>query len=455
MSERLIDDKKKTKDTAALRELYYDPTRGLSSLDKLWKKVKKEGLGFTRKEVQEWLNRQRSTQLTKEFRRPKKFTSIRAPRPGTNLQMDLMFFMPKIKGQTGVLNVIDVHSRKAFSELIRNKKEVTVLAAFRRILAEIEKDGREVQHVNSDMGVEFVSVWKLLQEKGVTLHKSRKEEYAKNAIVERFNRTVRNIMRKYEQIRPRAELIDDWPKLIENYNSSEHSTIKAEPGEVWDGKAENKQDYKDIKYDFKVGDQVRVLYKKDLFEKGTYGYEPDLFTVSRTPKTGDYNTLEQKHFVKDEKGAERSNHYMGYELQKVSGVEDGPDYDADKIARSDRTVETKKADAKQKRQLKKEGLDDTQVLKKQPKRKQSLNPQSLLGKRVKIKWDNKGEMTVAAERDRGKEYDQLYPGKIEKYDKQSKRFMIRYDDRKRKMFQINLIDPKQEDYIPSDNWKFA
>ena len=58
------------------------------------------------------------------------------------MQMDLMFFVPKIKGQTGVLNVIDVHSRKAFSELIRNKKEATVLVAFRKILAEIENRPR-------------------------------------------------------------------------------------------------------------------------------------------------------------------------------------------------------------------------------------------------------------------------------------------------------------------------
>ena len=28
-----------------------------------------------------------------------------------------------------------------------------------------------------------------------------------------------------------------------------------------------------MKYDFEKGDKVRVLFKKELFEKGTYGYE--------------------------------------------------------------------------------------------------------------------------------------------------------------------------------------
>ena len=455
--ERLIDDDlKKTKDTSELRKLYYDKKTGLSSFDKLWRKVKKQKLDFTQKEVKDWLAKQRTTQLTKEFRKPKKFTTIRAPEPGTNLQMDLMFFMPKIKNKTGVLNVIDVHSRKAFSEVIANKKEATVLTAFHKILAEIEANGKTVKHMNSDEGTEFTSVWRLLRQNGVTIHKSRKQEYAKNAIVERFNRTIRNVMKRYETQFPRAELVNDWDQLIANYNESYHSTIKAEPGEVWDGDDKNTQEYNDIKYDFKVGNQVRVLYKKELFEKGTYAYEPGLFTISRIPRTGDYNTLEQKHFVKDEKGNERKNHYMGYELQLVEGVEDGPEYDAEKIERTGKGVEKKKAQAKQQRQLKKEGLDDAPATaRKQPKRNKTVEPKSLLKRRVKIKWDGKGEMTVAAERDRGKAFDKYYPGTIERYDRLRNRFMVRYGDAKRKLYQVNLLDPKSDDYIPPNNWKFA
>ena len=79
-----------------LRELYYDKSAGLASFDKLWRKVKKTGLDFTQKEVKAFLGRQKAAQVTKEFKKPKKFTTIRAPEPGTNLQMDLMFVTPKI-----------------------------------------------------------------------------------------------------------------------------------------------------------------------------------------------------------------------------------------------------------------------------------------------------------------------------------------------------------------------
>ena len=43
-AERLIDDDvKKTADTEALRDLFYNKRTGLGSFDKLWRKVKKEG----------------------------------------------------------------------------------------------------------------------------------------------------------------------------------------------------------------------------------------------------------------------------------------------------------------------------------------------------------------------------------------------------------------------------
>ena len=84
--ERLIeDDLKKTTDYEPLRELYYGKRTGLSSFDKLWRKVKKEGLDYTQKELKQWLAKQQSSQLTKEFKKPREFTTIRAPEPGTNL----------------------------------------------------------------------------------------------------------------------------------------------------------------------------------------------------------------------------------------------------------------------------------------------------------------------------------------------------------------------------------
>ena len=116
-------------------------------------------------------------------------------------------------------------------------------------------------------------MWKFLRQNGVQLHISRKEEFAKNAIVERFNRTMRIMARKYleDDFGTRQDMVNDWQMIVDAYNSNKHRTIKTRPISVWDGKSKNQQDYIDVKYDFEKGDKVRVLYKKELFEKGTYG----------------------------------------------------------------------------------------------------------------------------------------------------------------------------------------
>jgi len=361
-TERLIEgDLKKPKDMEALREIYYTPRLRLGGLPKIWGAVKERKLDFTQQEVKEFMARQKGSQVTKEFKKPKKFTTVRAPKAGTNLQIDLMFFdKPKIKGTAGVLNVIDVHSRYAFSEPIKNKGEKVVLAAFEKVLAQIEKDGKKVRHVNSDKGSEFVSVWRLLQAGGIQIHKSRKEEFAKNAVVERFNRTMRNMAAKYlaDDFGTRQDMVRDWQMIVDSYNDNRHRTIKAKPANVWNGKAKNRQHYHDIKYDFEEGDRVRVLYKKDLFEKGTYGWDKEIYTISRIERTGDFNWLEQKHFVADDGGDENPDWYMGYEMQKVEGADRNPRVDEKKALQREAQLQKKVAKEKQQRQMAREGLDE-------------------------------------------------------------------------------------------------
>mgnify|MGYP001461547001 CR=1 FL=1 len=61
-------------------------------------------------------------------------------------------------------------------------------------------------------------------------------------------------------------------------------------------------------------------------------------------------------------------------------------------------------------------------------------------------------MSLGAERDRGKEFDRFYPGKVEKV--KAGRLLIRYDDDKKKLYRLNLTDKRQDDYIPARNWAY-
>ena len=110
-----------------------------------------------------------------------------------------------------------------------------------------------------------------------------------------------------------------------------------------------------------------------------------------------------------------------------------------------------------KRRLNKEGIDPGLIEKRQTRGKEKQVKEWLKwakeGKRIKIKWDDKGEMTLNAEKTRGKYYDKYYPGTIERYNKEKNRFYIRYDDDKNKLYRINLTDRTAGNYIPKANWK--
>lgn len=97
--------------------------------------------------------------------------------------------------------------------------------------------------------------------KNIRQHISARDDFSKNPIVERFNRTLREIMEKYEEDYPGQQILKDWSKIIRGYNRAYHRTIKNKPQIVWEG-GKNKQKYYDVDYMFKKGATVRVVRKK-------------------------------------------------------------------------------------------------------------------------------------------------------------------------------------------------
>eukprot|EP01050_Picozoa_sp_SAG11_P018383 SAG11_NODE_2767_length_2997_cov_133.602830_3_plen_112_part_01 len=107
-----------------LKKIYYDPDVNTSSAKRLYQAAKERGVKVKIKEVDEFIKKQEAFQQTKTFKAPKEFNSIIAPRSGSNLQIDLMELRTryKIKGTPYLLNVVDIHSRKAWSIPLPNKE---------------------------------------------------------------------------------------------------------------------------------------------------------------------------------------------------------------------------------------------------------------------------------------------------------------------------------------------
>lgn len=295
-----------------LKNLYYNPLTGFQGLDKLYTKAKEVNKKITKKDVKEWLSTQETHQITQSEKKTKRqFNTIISPEIRNNFQMDIMYLPNPNKNKFKyLLTCIDVHSRKLFAEPIKNKNKEDALEAFQKI---IKKSGKPV-NLNVDAGGEFDNgeFKNFCDKNNIKIWMSNPLEENKNAIIERFHRTLRNLLLKYE-IALKKPYITDLQTIIENYNNTEHKTIKSTPNDVWKGKEKNNQVVNYVVYDFKVGDKVRHANKKTAFEKAssTENFSRDIYTISRI----DGNS----YYLKNSSGYELKKKFKGFELKQAVG----------------------------------------------------------------------------------------------------------------------------------------
>ena len=111
----------------------------------------------------------------------------------------------------------------------------------------------------------------------------------KAAVVERFNKTLRERIGRYMTENNTKRWIDYLPEAIENYNHSFHRSIGMAPNMV---SYENRKEVFErlypnrnlkVKCKLKVGWKVRIPSKKTLFEKGfTPNWSKEIYTIHKT-----------------------------------------------------------------------------------------------------------------------------------------------------------------------------
>ena len=455
-----------------LKKIFYDPERNTSSVDRLFRASKNDGLDLTKADVKKFIEKQGAYQRTKTFVKPREFSSIIAPRVGSNLQADLIFFKHpyKVKGMDNALNVVDIHSRRAFSVPLKDKETKTVTDAFRKILEQVTDDQRKfqkkgkdyqvVQSLNSDNGTEFTSQMfqDLLNEYNIDHYKSDKDDFAKNAIVERYNRTLRRhmIVDKEKQSNKRF-VASDITRMVKNYNNDLHSTIKAIPMEVYEGKDKNKQVYKFKKFSFKKGDKVRTLDKNALFAKGTYSYSKSIYKIvgiqQRTDARSQANQSVNKRYilenVKTKKKLDKK--YLGYELLLSNDVEESDSYDVD-LADANATEEAQEAQEEQALRAINRDLGTQEAPQQVTQRFRA--PKLKVGDKIQVKWNkdgdllDKGALAEGASTARAKYHDAVIRG----YSPNTKLHRVYYPVDK-KTYQHNFSNPDDDDFIRRPYWR--
>jgi hypothetical protein len=218
---------------ALLQKIYGDITQGLGKgFQKTYEMITDKYLNIKRQDIKDFLMKQPVFQLS---RHPVKNHTVNKPylptKPYQVFAIDLVD-MDMYKGYNYrnryLFTCIDHFSRFAFAYPIRNKTPEDVLRAFKKVID--YNNGVMPSSILSDNGLEFKGKFdKFLKDNNIIHRLTKSYSPTSNPICERFNQTLRKLI-YHNFIRTQSlNYTRDLQKLVDNYNTSIHSTTKFEP----------------------------------------------------------------------------------------------------------------------------------------------------------------------------------------------------------------------------------
>ena len=186
--------------------------------------------------------------------------------------LDLKDYGPKNnRGYRYVLVTIDNFSKYGWTIPLKNKNAQTIKDSFENILINSK---RSPNLIETDRGKEFYN--NIFQD---FLNKNNIKLYSRNSsygavFAERFNRTIRDLVKKPVFEKGDGNWIDVLPVITKQYNNRIHSSTKLSPKDASLKKNEgfvykNLLDKrKKVKPKYEIGDLIRTADLKKTFSKG-------------------------------------------------------------------------------------------------------------------------------------------------------------------------------------------
>ena len=186
--------------------------------------------------------------------------------------LDLKDYGPENnRGYRYVLVAIDNFSKFGWTIPLKNKNAQTIKDSFENILMNSK---RKPNLIETDRGKEFYNnvFQDFLNKNNIKLH-SRNSSYGA-VFAERFNRTIRNLLKRPVFERGDGKWVDILPAITKQYNNTVHSSTKITPK---DASLEKNEGFayknlldkrKNVKPKYEVNSLVRTADLKKTFSKG-------------------------------------------------------------------------------------------------------------------------------------------------------------------------------------------
>ena len=227
------------------------------------------------------------TSIIRKFNKRKVYSQFKDNIWGVDLA-DMQSLSRKNKGIKCLLCAIDLYSKYAFVIPLKDKKGISIVNAFDKIIKQSNR--RKPNKIWVDQGSEFYNnvFKKWLSDNNIIMYSAYNE--GKSVVAERFIRTLKNKLYKHMTAIGKNVYYDLLDDVVNEYNSTKHSTIKMKPIDVGDN---NKRVYIDEHNEndsrFKVGDRVRISKFKNIFAKGyTPNWSSEIFIVDKINDTVPY-----------------------------------------------------------------------------------------------------------------------------------------------------------------------
>ena len=247
--------------------------------------------------------------VIKNFNKRKVYSQFKDNTSGVDLA-DMKSLCRKNKDIKYLLCVIDLYSKYTFVIPVKDKKGISIVNAFDKIIKQSE---RKPNKIWVDQGSEFYNnnLKKWLSDNNIIMYSTCNE--GKSVVAERFIRTLKNKLYKHMTATGKNVYYNVLHDIVNEYNNTKHSTIKMKPIDVGNiSKRAYIDEYNEKRSRFKVGDRVTIPQFKNIFAKGyTPNWSREIFIGNKINDTVPYT-----YNIKDLNDEEIIGSFYDRELQK-------------------------------------------------------------------------------------------------------------------------------------------
>lgn len=314
----------KTNKIKLFKKIYFDPSNPASfgSPELLYHEAVSQDPSVSLHDVKNWLSSQDTYTIHRDHRSQKR-NRIVANTIDELWEADLVDMQEFAEYNDNfkyLLCVIDVLSKYAWVVPLKTKASLEVVKSFEKIF----KQGRKPNKLRTDRGKEFKNKDMENLTKQEKIYHYFTTNFLKACVVERFNRTLKTKMWKYFSANYTFKYIDVLDELVEGYNSKKHSRTRFAPKDVNIFNSHqvflnlyndtSKATYKKPS-NINVGDYVRLVKDKGVFEKGFTGhFLEEIFRVKQIITSKGHKPM---YKLEDLEGEEIMGCHYRFDLQPV------------------------------------------------------------------------------------------------------------------------------------------